>query len=52
MELKLETNQSRVGLQERPRLVLMKYAEGIRWGREREVAGGESAAAARPPLSR
>lgn len=50
MELKLETNQSRVGLREAVEGGREKGWEGeIWWKRETEVAGGEAAAGARPP---
>ena len=50
MELKLESNQSRVGLREAAEGDREKGWKGeIWWKRETEVAGGEAAAGVRPP---
>jgi hypothetical protein len=50
VEVKLESNQSRVGLQEATEGGGEKGWKGeIWWKRETEVAGGEAAAGVRPP---
>jgi hypothetical protein len=50
VEVKLESNQSRVGLQEATEGGREKGWKGeIWWKRETEVAGGEAAAGVRPP---